>query len=389
MSFNKNKIILMIFILISAVTLLATVYIQKLNIQENAHHTESVIVTIEHDVFHDIIYQINPKKLSQKKEILKIEHLPNWSINTNQHITDSLMFVTIPNDNRQIDNPRKNAEIAVIDLISNNKVTIGHDADLMIKPIFDKVNQNVIYRSTVNGKTRIISYNLKKSIKKIIYSVNESVPIIPLFVKNDNLFVVYQDHQGSNLMYVDQAKLKQFVKLSNNFTRNWSISPNKEKLLYLEQDITVNRSNNKIKLLDIDSKMHVQVNLNQTISNELLAIGAPSLNDANSISFFSPIWSSKNSTISFGTATTKMDSLYPITKYELTSKKIAAVSNLENGIEMPIAYNDTNQYLLTKNFNVTLSPEEKIFILNIATQTRFGLDSEKYIIYAGWWELNE
>ena len=61
--------------------------------------------------------------------------------------------------------------------------------------------------------------------------------------------MVYQDHQGSSLMYVDEGKLNQFAKMSNNFTRNWSISPNKEKLLYLEQDMTVDRSSNKIKLL--------------------------------------------------------------------------------------------------------------------------------------------
>jgi hypothetical protein len=362
---------------------------QKSNTQEKLQETQNTIVTIEHDVFNDIIFQINPKKLSEKIEILKIKHLPNWSINASNIITDGLMFVTIPNDNRQIDNPRNNAEIAMIDLMSKNKITIGHDADLMIKPVFDKHNQNVIYRSTIDGKTRIISYNLEKSIKKTIYSINESYPIIPIFIKNDNLFVVYQDYQGSSLMYVDEGKLNQFAKMSNNFTRNWSISPNKEKLLYLEQDITVDRSSNKIKLLDISSRMSTQVNFNETANNELLAIGTPSFNDTDSISFFSPIWTSKNSTISFGSAATKMNLIYPVTTYDLNSKKIAIVSNLENGIELPIAYNSTNKYLLTKNFNIETFPEEKIYLLNTTTQTRIGLDAEKYIIYAGWWETND
>ncbi len=389
MSFNKKTIILITCILISTLTLLIILCFQKSNTQEKLQETQNTIVTIEHDVFNDIIFQINPKKLSEKIEILKIKHLPNWSINASNIITDGLMFVTIPNDNRQIDNPRNNAEIAMIDLMSKNKITIGHDADLMIKPVFDKHNQNVIYRSTIDGKTRIISYNLEKSIKKTIYSINESYPIIPIFIKNDNLFVVYQDYQGSSLMYVDEGKLNQFAKMSNNFTRNWSISPNKEKLLYLEQDITVDRSSNKIKLLDISSRMSTQVNFNETANNELLAIGTPSFNDTDSISFFSPIWTSKNSTISFGSAATKMNLIYPVTTYDLNSKKIAIVSNLENGIELPIAYNSTNKYLLTKNFNIETFPEEKIYLLNTTTQTRIGLDAEKYIIYAGWWETND
>tara|TARA_B110000438_G_C15816494_1_gene652214 strand:+ start:2676 stop:3839 length:1164 start_codon:yes stop_codon:yes gene_type:complete len=386
MSFNKKIIILITCILLFTLTLLTVWHFQKSNSQEKLQENQNAIVTIEHDALHDIIFQINPKKLSEKKEILKIKHLPNWSINPSHIITNGLMFVTIPNDNHQIDNPKHNAEIAIIDLMAKHKITIGHDADLMIKPVFDRQNKNIIYRSSLDGKTRIISYNLEKSIKKIIYSINESSPIIPIFVKNDNLFVVYQDHQGSNLMYIDEGKLNQFAKLSSNFTRNWSISPNKEKLLYLEQDIKEDHVSNKIKLLDISSKISIQVNFNETANNELLAIGTSSFNGTHSISFFSPIWASKNSTISFGAAAAKMDSIYPVTTYDLNSKKIALTSKLENGIEMPIAYNSTNKYLLTKNFNIETFPEEKIYVLNTVTQARIGLEAEKYIIYAGWWE---
>ena len=391
--FNK-PLVLLIFFGTSITIFFALQHGIFINIQQaiTTKDTDTRLITIEHSKHKDTIYTYSGSKFINKEKIAEIEHLPNWSINASHVNNDSNLIMIIPNNTKELINPRFNAEIIAYNLQSKKQIVIGGDADLLVKPLFDEKNKTVYYRSTShNQETRLIKYNLNTRIKKTIFKTSNEMAIFPIFANKNNLYVIKYDVQGSKLMIISDMKIKEITHLSDHFTRDWSISDDKNQLLFIEQEATNQYLQYNLKILNINNQEYVEFNFSKdsyAFQKEILSItGNTTSKNRDAINYFKPIWLNVNE-MAFGTNSVLLQNNQPISTFNINTSSLDQLIQPLKGLDTPIAFDSYGKNMLVKNIQPEMNYLEKIYVINNELKTRLPIESNSLIIYANWWYLN-
>ncbi|PZC40516.1 MAG: hypothetical protein DK305_000631, partial [Chloroflexi bacterium] len=207
------------------------------------------LVSVEYDIYKDTVYEINPNNLTDKKIIADFQHVANWSLNPADKIFNSFFIFTLPSVNQSDKNPRTNSQISALNLKTKQTITIGNDADLMIAPIINIEKNQIIYRSTSEENTeRIITYDLYKRIKTIVFESKKELGMIPIYAKNEEILTVIFNKNGSQLMLIKNNIMTNITTLSKNFTKDWQLSPDGSMMSYIEQEISNEKVNYNLKI---------------------------------------------------------------------------------------------------------------------------------------------
>ena len=391
--FNKPLVLLILFGT-SITIFFALQHGFFINIQQaiTTKDTDTRLITIEHSKHKDTIYTYSGSKFINKEKIAEIEHLPNWSINASHVNNDSNLIMIIPNNTKELINPRFNAEIIAYNLQSKKQIVIGGDADLLVKPLFDEKNKTVYYRSTShNQETRLIKYNLNTRIKKTIFKTSNEMAIFPIFANKNNLYVIKYDVQGSKLMIISDMKIKEITHLSDHFTRDWSISDDKNQLLFIEQEATNQYLQYNLKILNINNQEYVEFNFSKdsyAFQKEILSIaGNTTSKNRDAINYFKPIWLNVNE-MAFGTNSVLLQNNQPISTFNINTSSLDQLIQPLKGLDTPIAFDSYGKNMLVKNIQPEMNYLEKIYVINNELKTRLPIESNGLIIYANWWYLN-
>ena len=391
--FNKPLVLLILFGT-SITIFFALQHGIFINIQQaiTTKDTDTRLITIEHSKHKDTIYTYSGSKFINKEKIAEIEHLPNWSINASHVNNDSNLIMIIPNNTKEVINPRFNAEIIAYNLQSKKQIVIGRDADLLVKPLFDEKNKTVYYRSTShNQETRLIKYNLNTRIKKTIFKTSNEMAIFPIFANKNNLYVIKYDVQGSKLMIISDMKIKEITHLSDHFTRDWSISDDKNQLLFIEQEATNQHLQYNLKILNINNQEYVEFNFSKdsyAFQKEILSIaGNTTSKNRDAINYFKPIWLNVNE-MAFGTNSVLLQNNQPISTFNINTSSLDQLIQPLKGLDTPIAFDSYGKNMLVKNIQPEMNYLEKIYVINNELKTRLPIESNGLIIYANWWYLN-
>ena len=391
--FNKPLVLLILFGT-SITIFFASQHGIFINIQQaiTTKDTDTRLITIEHSKHKDTIYTYSGSKFINKEKIAEIEHLPNWSINASHVNNDSNLIMIIPNNTKELINPRFNAEIIAYNLQSKKQIVIGGDADLLVKPLFDEKNKTVYYRSTShNQETRLIKYNLNTRIKKTIFKTSNEMAIFPIFANKNNLYVIKYDVQGSKLMIISDMKIKEITHLSDHFTRDWSISDDKNQLLFIEQEATNQYLQYNLKILNINNQEYVEFNFSKdsyAFQKEILSIaGNTTSKNRDAINYFKPIWLNVNE-MAFGTNSVLLQNNQPISTFNINTSSLDQLIQPLKGLDTPIAFDSYGKNMLVKNIQPEMNYLEKIYVINNELKTRLPIESNGLIIYANWWYLN-
>lgn len=391
--FNKPLVLLILFGT-SITIFFALQHGIFINIQQaiTTKDTDTRLITIEHSKHKDTIYTYSGSKFINKEKIAEIEHLPNWSINASHVNNDSNLIMIIPNNTKELINPRFNAEIIAYNLQSKKQIVIGGDADLLVKPLFDEKNKTVYYRSTShNQETRLIKYNLNTRIKKTIFKTSNEMAIFPIFANKNNLYVIKYDVQGSKLMIISDMKIKEITHLSDHFTRDWSISDDKNQLLFIEQEATNQYLQYNLKILNINNQEYVEFNFSKdsyAFQKEILSItGNTTSKNRDAINYFKPIWLNVNE-MAFGTNSVLLQNNQPISTFNINTSSLDQLIQPLKGLDTPIAFDSYGKNMLVKNIQPEMNYLEKIYVINNELKTRLPIESNSLIIYANWWYLN-
>ena len=391
--FNKPLVLLILFGT-SITIFFALQHGIFINIQQaiTTKDTDTRLITIEHSKHKDTIYTYSGSKFINKEKIAEIEHLPNWSINASHVNNDSNLIMIIPNNTKELINPRFNAEIIAYNLQSKKQIVIGGDADLLVKPLFDEKNKTVYYRSTShNQETRLIKYNLNTRIKKTIFKTSNEMAIFPIFANKNNLYVIKYDVQGSKLMIISDMKIKEITHLSDHFIRDWSISDDKNQLLFIEQEATNQYLQYNLKILNINNQEYVEFNFSKdsyAFQKEILSItGNTTSKNRDAINYFKPIWLNVNE-MAFGTNSVLLQNNQPISTFNINTSSLDQLIQPLKGLDTPIAFDSYGKNMLVKNIQPEMNYLEKIYVINNELKTRLPIESNSLIIYANWWYLN-
>jgi len=391
--FNKPLVLLILFGT-SITIFFALQHGIFINIQQaiTTKDTDTRLITIEHSKHKDTIYTYSGSKFINKEKIAEIEHLPNWSINASHVNNDSNLIMIIPNNTKELINPRFNAEIIAYNLQSKKQIVIGGDADLLVKPLFDEKNKTVYYRSTShNQETRLIKYNLNTRIKKTIFKTSNEMAIFPIFANKNNLYVIKYDVHGSKLMIISDMKIKEITHLSDHFTRDWSISDDKNQLLFIEQEATNQYLQYNLKILNINNQEYVEFNFSKdsyAFQKEILSItGNTTSKNRDAINYFKPIWLNVNE-MAFGTNSVLLQNNQPISTFNINTSSLDQLIQPLKGFDTPIAFDSYGKNMLVKNIQPEMNYLEKIYVINNELKTRLPIESNSLIIYANWWYLN-
>ena len=347
------------------------------------------VITIEHAIHKDTIYSYSGTKFTNKKKIHEIAHVPNWSVNASKVDNDSNLIMIIPNNFNELSNPKFNAEIIAYNLQSKKQITIGKDADLMVKPLYDAKNKSVYYRSTShNQETKLIKYNLNTRIKSTIFKTNSAMSLFPIMFNENILLAIKYNNQGSKLMEISGMKMKEIVHISDHFIRDWSINTEKNQLLFIEQKPSSESLKYLLKILDINNKEYVDLNFdknNYSFQKEMLSIaGNTSEKYVETIHYFKPTWVNKNE-IAFGSNSDLLHKNEPINIFNLNEPGLKKITKPLNGFDTPIAFDHSKKNILIKNIQPNMNYLETFYVSNNEYKTRFPIESNDLIIYANWW----
>lgn len=357
------------------------------------------LVSVEYDIYKDTVYEINPNNLTDKKIIADFQHVANWSLNPADKIFNSFFIFTLPSVNQSDKNPRTNSQISALNLKTKQTITIGNDADLMISPIINIEKNQIIYRSTSEENTeRIITYDLYKRIKTIVFESKKELGMIPIYAKNEEILTVIFNKNGSQLMLIKNNIMTNITTLSKNFTKDWQLSPDGSMMSYIEQEISNEKVNYNLKIYTFADnkivKLNIQNNNLNLLNIDALTIGQ-SINNKEGIqihNYLSPIWLADSEEIVFGIEKNNYLNQNEIQIYNIKNKKNIQINKSPKGINLPISVNKDNTQFLLKNFkedkavNVIL---ESIYIYNVNLDDNKKLITEKPIIFIGWWNKNE
>lgn len=391
--FNK-PLVLFIFFGTSITVFFALQYGFFINIQQ-AITTKGAnvrLITIEHSKHKDTIYAYSGAKFINKEKIADIKHLPNWSVNASNINNDSNLIMIIPNNNKELTNPRFNAEIIAYNLQSKKQIVIGRDADLLVKPLFDEKTKTVYYRSTShNQETRLIQYNLNTRIKKTIFKTSNEMAIFPILANKNNLYVIKYDIQGSKLMIISDMEIKETTHLSEHFIRDWSISDDKNQLLFIEQEANNQYLQYNLKILNIKNKEYVELNFSKdsyALQKEILSVtGNTSSKKRDTLNYFKPIWLNANE-MAFSINTILLQNNQPISIFNISASRLDKLIPPLKGLDVPIAFDSYGKNMLVKNIQPEMNYLEKIFVINNELKTRLPIENNNLVIYANWWYIN-
>ena len=322
---------------------------------------------------YDEIYFTPESDWDEARLLTVIEHSPNFSIVPAEGIVNnSIAFLVKPPGNMDT---LPTGELWLLDLKTGNRNLLASDPDIAVKPIWTRDGTRLMYRRVRQQVQELVELELSTQ-TRTVYAVQRD--------PSQGLFPLGEGDLG-NQYYVEIFPTGIFVskqsesetepeicfKISDTFARDFSISPDGQRMVYLQTVIQSERLFFQTYLAELDCKdqqPHPLLEENQTAQ-------------------YSPIWSPIEQTITIGTKSIERQKS-GIMFSNGDSFDFISLPPDRTGFDVPIAWSDDENYLLTKSFNGLSSANPgygMIYIVNRDTGMRYKVDESPETRIFGWW----
>ena len=322
---------------------------------------------------YDEIYFTPESDWDEGQLLTVIEHSPNFSIVPAEGIVNnSIAFLVKPPGNMDT---LPTGELWLLDLKTGKRNLLASDPDIGVKPIWTRDGTHLMYRRVRQQVQELVELELSTQ-TRTVYAVQRAY--------SRGLFPLGEGDLGSQY-YVEIFSTGVFVskhsqsetepeicfKISDTFARDFSISPDGQKMIYLQTVIQSERLFFQTYLAEIDCR--------DQQPRALLG--------ENPTEQYSPIWSPIEQTVTIGTNIVgRQKSGIMLSNGDFLD--FIPLPPGQTGFDVPIVWSHDEDYLLTKSFDGLSSANPgygMIYVIDRETGMRYKVDESPETRIFGWW----
>jgi len=377
-SFNrlrpKPTVILICVIVLFGVLVLPIIGSSLRNVFVPSIKNPSLVYSVFHDQF-DEIYLSSPGKPNQPQLLAQIGRMTSHSIRpANGVFKNKIAYIAIPTKSKKL---TEIGTLWTLDLTTGQRTSLATDADPTNPPKWLDGGETLLYKRVKVNQQELITINLKSRIKEIIFSENFGQPpykanfggIYPVGQDEDNnILFARLTSNGTDVLAVSRTsgETTDLFHASNEFARDFSLSPSKTQLSYLIAVAKFEQLNYQTAIYDL--------------SNQNLLIYTSDSHEQ-----FSPQWIPNTDQLSIGQINAESQSGAIVLLSKTSAETLPPPSR---GFDVPISWSADGRYLSIKNYSGIsgLQPgTSSLLIIDRSLETRTLVESESEAIVFGWW----
>jgi hypothetical protein len=287
----------------------------------------------------DIIWAADSDNPSQRDKLASVDHAPEYGIVASLSPDGERIAYTVlpPEGVAAIDAP---AELWVMDRDGENRLRLATDADLPVAPIWMPDSSAVIFRrsngSDIGSDFQLVIMTVSGEERTL---VDLQAGLIPVgFTPDGTFYFVSLSTSGTDLgiVFPSGGVIQSLVHLSDDFARDWHLSPDGERLAY-----SAPRTSGDDVTYDT-----VVVDLNLFRTNLFKSLSIRS----NQGDEFNPIWRPNGSGVTVGRLDTEAGDSATSVDAASVSKIIQAVPAQQQGFDVPLSWSPGASYLAVRYY---------------------------------------
>ena len=371
---SKSIVILLFLSALFGIIILLLIGSNLKNVFVPSNTNPSLVYAIFHEQF-DEIYLSSPGKTNQPQLLTQIDRFTSHSVTpANGVFKNKIAYIAIPTKSKEL---TKLGTLWTINLSTGQRTVLATDADPTNPPQWLDGGETLLYKRIKINQQELITIDLKSRIKTIVFSESFGMPdddnrfggIYPVGQDaSNNIIFAKLTTSGTDILVVSRISghtLKLF-RASNEFARDFSLSPDKTQLSYLLAVDNFERINYQTAIYDLSHE-------------NLLTYTSDSREQ------FSPRWIPNTDLLSIGQIDAKKQSGAIILLSETSS---ATLPPPAQGFDVPISWSASGRFLSIKNYSGIsgLYPgTSSLLIIDRSLETRTLLESESEATVFGWW----
>ena len=288
----------------------------------------------------DTIWAAQADAPSRRSRLAAIDHAPEYGIVASLSPDGNhIAYTVLPaNGAAAIDAP---AEVWLMDRDGRNRRRLAANADLPVAPVWSPDGSAIVFRRSDNGDSggrfqlvRVTTLGVEATL------VNTASGVMPVgFTPGGSLYYVSLSTAGTDLgvVYPSGGVMSNVAHLSDDFARDWHLSPDGTRLAYLAP-----RQNG-----DTVSYGAAVLDLSAGATNQLRAASAPSSQGDE----FNPIWRPDGTGITIGRLTSGAAGGAPALQMAAAgATTVQSLAAPPRGFDVPLAWSSDAGYLAVRFF---------------------------------------
>jgi dipeptidyl aminopeptidase/acylaminoacyl peptidase len=333
------------------------------------------IVFSEFSISEDTLWSAPADDPSDRTRIATIPHAAEYGILASVSPDGRLVAYTVLPPSEGKPTPDAPAEVWAVGSQGGEPRRLATDADLLITPVWSPDSASLVFRRSESidnaaGVFRLVRVNLAGQTTDLLET---DAGVFPVGFSPDGstLFYTIISQAGSELarVQVDSLATAVVAHLSDDFTRDWHLSPDGERLSFLAPEATSPTPSYQAMVVDTDSPDDPQPLRERTAGD------------------FNPIWhpNSRDLTVGQEPAASEPEAALRLSALGGPSEELEAP---DTGFDVPVSWSPDGSYLAVRSFDGTsaLYPGREHIVILGPDGERRELKLNAEISLAGWLE---
>jgi Tol biopolymer transport system component len=291
----------------------------------------------------DTIWAASPDDPTRRTKLTTVDHAPEYGIVAGLSPDGSrIAYTVLPSSGAAaIDAP---AEVWVMDRNGRHRTRLAADADLPVAPVWSPDGSAVVFRrsagSDSNGSFQIVKVTTAGVETTLLDTTDGVLPVG--FAPDGSLYFARLSTGGTDLGVVrpDGSVTSTVAHLSDDFARDWHLSPDGSRLAYLAPG----QAGDKISYHSVV----IDLNPGTAVSRSLAASAFAPTNQSDE---FNPIWRPDGGGVTVGRLAPYAGSGSPVLQMALAGgPTTSALAAPPRGFDVPLSWSPDVAYLAVRFF---------------------------------------
>jgi Tol biopolymer transport system component len=321
----------------------------------------------------DTLWSARADDPTQRTRLVTIAHAPEYGISASLSPDGKRVAYTVlpPNAIPAIDSP---AEVWVMDVDGRNRTRLASDADLPVAPVWSSDGATVVFRRSDSntGRFQLVAATTNGTEATLCDS---AVGLLPVgFTPDGAFFFLSLSPKGSDLGVVRQggAVDDAFAHLSDDFVRDWHLSPDGTQLSYLAARTVGDTTSYGARVLDLQAAPGATLTAS-AVSNR-------------AVDEFSPIWRPDGSGVTIGRLDAQTAGAPALQIVAPGGPPVRLRAAPSQGFDVPLSWSPDAAYLAVRSYegSSVTDPGRSWVTVAGADGTRHTVSSSSDVDVLGW-----
>jgi dipeptidyl aminopeptidase/acylaminoacyl peptidase len=321
----------------------------------------------------DTVWSARADDPTQRARVATVAHAPEHGISASLSPDSKRIAYTVlpPAAVPAIDSP---AELWVMDANGHNRSRLASNADLPVAPVWSSDGGSVVFRRSDASARRfqLVAATMDGAEATLYDSTDGLLPVG--FAPAGDFFFLRLSPGGSDLGFIrpDGAVDDAFAHLSDDFVRDWHLSPDGTQLSYLAARTVGDKTSYGAQVLDLQAAAGATLSAS-AVSNR-------------AVDEFSPIWRPDGSGVTIGRLNAQATGAPVLQIVAPGGPPLRLLAAPSQGFDVPLSWSPDASYLAVRSYegSSATNPGRSWVTVAGADGTRHAVSSSSDVNVLGW-----